>query len=96
MTAGSWSLEDDGKLVTLRQNPGRCCGFTSEGKRLLMWLQNEEHMNEPLVVELHERGQVEAQNNGRHSQLHNITTVSLILLLIRCIHYRRRKVALGE
>ena len=55
MTAGSWSLEGEEKLVALRQNLDRCCGFASEGTRPLMWLQNEGHTNESIFVELHER-----------------------------------------
>ena len=54
MTAGSGTLEGEGKLMAPQQNLGRCCGFMSEGKCLLMWLQNEERVNEPIAVELYE------------------------------------------
>ena len=84
MNAGSGTLEGDGKLMTLRQNLGRCCGFTSEGTRLLMWPQNEEHMNEPLVVELYERAGGSAQQ-WTALAVAQYSTLSL-LLLVRCTH----------
>ena len=85
MNAGSGTLEGDGKLMTFRQNPGRCCGFTSEGTRLLMWPYNEEHMNEPFVVELCKRARWKRTTMDGTRSCTKKKTFSL-LLLVRCIH----------
>ena len=37
LTAGSGSLEGEGKMMALPQNLGRSCSFMTEGKRLIMW-----------------------------------------------------------
>ena len=55
MTGGSGMLEGEEKLTATRQNLGRCYGFMSEGRRLLMWHQNDGHMDESIVVELYKR-----------------------------------------
>ena len=55
MTAESGTLEGEAKLLAPQKNLGRCYGFTPEGKRPFMRLQNEGHLKESIVVDLHER-----------------------------------------
>ena len=56
MTARFWFSQ---KLMALPQDIGRSCSFMIEGKKFLMWLQNEGNVNESIVVELHERSKWE-------------------------------------
>ena len=86
MTTLSRSLDGEGEAHgTLAEPRSVLLVSCPSAERLLMWPQNEVHLNESVVMELHERVQVEAHNNGRHPQFHDILPF-LRCMLVRCIH----------
>ena len=49
------SLEGEGRVMARPQNRGRSCEFQAEDNRTCSWVQQEEHVNEATVTELHKR-----------------------------------------